>query len=99
MRIKNKLLLLFATIAGFVLYSTPLFCGGGGKEEAIVKKVSTIGLTGAELILINWYNDQRIFFAVAVTLIMGTVGITIALVTDLLLKALGLEVSKIAHHE
>jgi len=84
--------------AVFIFYNSPLICGVG-KEEAFFKKVSTIGLTGAELILINLYNDQRFIFAVTVTLIMGLVGISIALLTDLFLKALGLEVSKISHHE
>ena len=47
----------------------------------------------------GWYNDNKWVFAIIVTVIMGLIGGIIAFVTDIFLKAAGLDVSKMDHHE
>ena len=61
--------------------------------------VDTSKLEGIRLWLTNLYNTQRFAFAVVVTFTMATIGITIAFLADVILKMLGLEISKIQHHE
>ena len=47
----------------------------------------------------KWYNENLWVYAIIVTVLMGLVGGAIAMVTDVVLKAIGMEVSKIEHHE
>ncbi|TAL68821.1 MAG: hypothetical protein EPN82_09125 [Bacteroidetes bacterium] len=82
----------------FVLFPLSFFLGVE-KEGLLNVRVDTSDLEGIRLWLTNLYNDHRFLFAVVVTLTMATVGITIAFLTDIILKVLGLEVSKIQHHE
>jgi hypothetical protein len=62
-------------------------------------KINLENLHGLTLWLVGLYNDQRIVYAIVVTLIMAIVGISIAFVADIILKAFGLQVTKITHHE
>ena len=83
-----------------VLVLFPLsFFLGVEKEGLLEMHVDTSKLEGIRLWLTNLYNTERFLFAVVVTLTMATVGITIAFLTDIILKIFGLEVSKIQHHE
>ena len=47
----------------------------------------------------SWYNDNLWVYATIVTVLMGLLGFTIALVTDVILKMIGMEIHKIEHHE
>ncbi len=47
----------------------------------------------------RWYNENIWLYAIIVTVLMGAVGLLIALVTDIILKMIGMEVHKIEHHE
>ncbi|MBI5326104.1 MAG: hypothetical protein HZB41_12670 [Ignavibacteriae bacterium] len=82
----------------FVLFPLSFFLGVE-KEGLLDMHVDTSKLEGLRLWLVNLYNDHRFTFAIVVTLTMATVGITIAFLTDIILKMFGLEVSKIQHHE
>jgi len=75
--------------------------GGEGLEvpEAMGKKVALEGLTGANLWAAQLYNDNLWLYALVSTVVMGVVGVTIAFGTDLILKAIGMEVHKIEHKE
>ncbi|MEJ2617700.1 MAG: hypothetical protein P8Z35_22285 [Ignavibacteriaceae bacterium] len=45
------------------------------------------------------YNNDRILYAVVVTLVMAALGSIMAFGTDLILKYFGMNVSKISHSE
>ncbi|MBI5489052.1 MAG: hypothetical protein HY905_17085 [Deltaproteobacteria bacterium] len=88
-------------IAILALLPSLAAAGGEGLEvpEAVGKKVPLEGLTGINLWASQLYNDNLWLFAVVCTVVMGVVGVTIAFGTDLILKAIGMEVHKIEHKE
>ncbi len=67
--------------------------------EELGKKVDLTKLGGINHFFASWYNDNLWVYALMVTVLMGVLGLAIALVTDVLLKMIGMEVSKIEHHE
>ncbi len=67
--------------------------------EELGKKVDLTNLGGINYFFAHWYNDNLWVYATIVTMLMGVVGFAIALVTDVILKMIGMEVSKIEHHE
>ncbi len=67
--------------------------------EELGKKVDLTNLGGINYFFAHWYNDNLWVYAAIVTVLMGAVGFGIALVTDVILKMIGMEVSKIEHHE
>lgn len=69
------------------------------ETQAIQKKIDVTKLHSLSLWLTNLYNDERMMFAIVVTLSMALIGITIAFVADIILKIFGLEVTKIKHLE
>lgn len=81
-----------------VLFPLSFFLGVE-KEGLLEMHVDTTHLEGIRKWLTEIYNSNRFLFGTIVTLTMATVGITIAFLTDIILKILGLEVSKIQHHE
>jgi amino acid transporter len=72
---------------------------GGKKETAISKKIDTKDLSGINLWIADLYNNNRIMYAIVVTLVMATLGSILAFGTDLVLKRFGMNVSKISHSE
>lgn len=88
-------------IFNVILLSLPstLVWGAAEKAEALEKKVNLANLSGINLFFANWYNDNMWVYAIIVTLLMGAVGGIIAFVTDIFLKMVGMDVSKIDHHE
>jgi len=80
--------------------SSTLVWGAAEKAEALEKKIGNLDkLSGLNYFFASWYNDNMWVYALMVTVIMGAVGLLIALVTDVLLKMIGMEVHKIEHHE
>lgn len=89
-----------AIILNFLLLITPtLVWAAAEKAEPLEKKVHLANLTGINLFFAQWYNDNMWVYAIIVTLLMGAVGGIIAFVTDIFLKMVGMEVTKIEHHE
>ncbi len=87
-------------IFNFCLLTMPaLVWAAAEKAEAMEKKVNLANLTGLNYFFAKWYNENMWFYAILVTVLMGVMGMLIALVTDVFLKMAGLEVSKIEHHE
>ncbi len=79
-----------------------LYAGGGigGKQEAaLTQKIDTKGLSGINLIIAKMYNDDRLLYAISVTLVMALLGSIMAFGTDLILKHFGMTVSRISHSE
>ena len=67
--------------------------------EELGKKVDLANLSGINYFFAHWYNDNLWVYAIVVTALMGLLGLTIALVTDVFLKMIGMDVHKIEHHE
>jgi energy-converting hydrogenase Eha subunit E len=79
--------------------SSTLVWGAAEKAEALEKKIDVTKLTGLNYFFASWYNDNMWLYAIIVTVLMGAIGLLIALVTDIILKMIGMEVHKIEHHE
>jgi hypothetical protein len=93
---------LLVIIFNFILLSVPsaLVWAAAEKAEALEKKIGNLDqLSGLNRLFATWYNDNMWLYAIIVTVIMGAVGLLIALVTDIILKMIGMEVHKIEHHE
>jgi hypothetical protein len=89
-------------IFNLLLLGLPVWswAGGGGKAATkLERKVDLANLSGINHLVASWYNDSIWLYALVVTVLMGLVGLAIALVTDVILKMVGMEVSKIEHHE
>jgi len=88
-------------ILNFLLLAVPstLVWGAAEKAEALNKKIDLAKLTGLNYFFASWYNDNMWFYAIMVTVLMGVIGLIIALVTDIILKMIGMEVHKMEHHE
>ncbi|MGC8595731.1 MAG: hypothetical protein ACP5US_05685 [Candidatus Kryptoniota bacterium] len=69
------------------------------QEGSFENRVNTDKLSGVEYIIANIYNNNRLMYAIIVTLVMAILGTVMSYLTDLVLKALGLEVSRISHRE
>ena len=67
--------------------------------EALEQTVSLEGLTGISLFFARTYNENIWLYAVYCTAIMAVVGMVIAYVADLILRAIGMETHKIEHNE
>ena len=93
---------LLVIIFNFILFSVPsaLVWAAAEKAEALEKKIGNLDqLSGLNRLFATWYNDNMWLYAIMVTVIMGVVGLAIALVTDVILKMIGMEVHKMEHHE
>ena len=79
--------------------STLVWAAAAEKAEALEKKIDLTKLSGLNYFFASWYNDNMWLYAIIVTVLMGAIGLLIALVTDIILKMIGMEVHKIEHHE
>ena len=61
--------------------------------------IETKNLSGINLWIAEIYNNDRVLYAVIVTLVMALLGSIMAFGTDLVLKYFGINVSRISHHE
>ncbi|MGO8763275.1 MAG: hypothetical protein ACLP2P_02175 [Desulfobaccales bacterium] len=83
-----------------IVPSTLLWAGEGlDVPEHLGKKIDISNLSGINYFFAHWYNDNLWVYAFIVTILMGLLGLAIALVTDVILKMIGMEVHKIEHHE
>ena len=92
---------LLVIILNFFLLTLPtgLVWAAEEKAELLAKKVDLTKLVGINYFFAKWYNDNLWVYALIVTALMGVVGLAIAVSTDVILKMIGMEVSKIEHHE
>jgi hypothetical protein len=93
---------LWVIIFNLLLLSLPLWAwagGGGEKATKLEHKVDLSNLSGLNYLFAKWYNESIWLYALIATVLMGVIGLAIALVTDIILKMIGMEVSKIEHHE
>ena len=87
----------------FFLLAVPALVWAAGPGEKVpdmaIRQVKVAGLSAINAFFAGWHNDNKMVFAIIITVIMGAVGGIIAVVTDVFLKAIGMDVSKIEHHE
>ena len=89
-------------ILNFLLLGVPaLLWASEGLDvpEELGKKVDLTQLGGLNYFFAHWYNDNLWVYATIVTVLMGVLGFAIALVTDVILKMIGMETHKMEHHE
>ena len=91
-------------LVSFLLFSLPAMIAWAatGEEKApnfAARQVKTEGLSAFNAFFAVWYNSNKIIFAAIVTVLMGLAGAAIAFITEILLKRVGLDVSKIEHNE
>lgn len=87
---------------GLLLITAVLAGAAEPGEKAVdlgARQVKMEGLSLINAFFAGWYNSNKYVFVVIVTVVMGVIGALIAFVTDLFLKAVGMDVSKIEHHE
>lgn len=103
MNIKKIITLLtFCLIFTYILSTgSKTFAGeSGGKEETSLNVViDTKDLSGVNLWIVEMYNNDRVLYAIVVTLVMATLGSIMAFGTDLILKYFGMGVTRISHNE
>jgi ABC-type phosphate/phosphonate transport system permease subunit len=91
---------LWVIIFNVLLLTVPALAWGAAEKAALLeKKIDLSTLGGINYFFAKWYNDNLWVYALIVTVLMGVMGMLIALVTDVILKMIGMEVSKIEHHE
>lgn len=100
MHIKKIITLLLFCFVFTCAYNYTYAVEGGGKQEAaLTKKIDTRDLSGINLWIAELYNNDRVLYAVIVTLVMASLGSIMAFGTDLVLKYFGMNVSRISHSE
>jgi len=98
----RRLKILGALLIALIFQLIPrlaLAAGTAEKAELLERKVPLEGLSGISLFFAKTYNENLWLYAIYCTVLMAVVGMVIALVTDIILKAMGMEVDKIEHHE
>jgi ABC-type phosphate/phosphonate transport system permease subunit len=92
---------LWVIIFNFFLMGVPtlVWADAVKKAEKLERKVDLANLGTINHFFAKWYNDNLWVYALIATVLMGAVGLIIAACTDLILKMIGMDVSKIEHHE
>lgn len=102
MKLKKLITLLsFCVIIAYALSTTSMIYASeaGGKDEALNITIETKDLSGINLWIAETYNNDRMLYAVVVTMVMAILGSVLAFGTDLVLKYFGMGVTKISHNE
>jgi hypothetical protein len=100
--IVRRIKILYACLMALTFQLIPGIALAGGaveKAERLEKKVPLENLSGLSLFFAKTYNENLWLYAIYCTVLMAVVGIVIAFLTDIVLKAMGLEVDKIEHLE
>ena len=92
---------LWVIILNFFILSVPALAWAGAVKKAskLERKINLADLSGLNYFFAKWYNDNLWIYATIATVLMGLVGLAIAVGTDVILKMIGMDVSKIEHHE
>jgi hypothetical protein len=93
---------LYVLIFNFFMLTVPatlVWADAVKKAEKLERKVDLANLGAINYFFAKWYNDNLWVYALIATALMGVVGLVIAACTDVILKMIGMDVSKIEHHE
>lgn len=94
--------LLVMTVNFFLLTLPALAWAAAPGEKApdmATRQVKVVGISAVNAFFAGWYNSNKWVFAIIAVVLMAAMGGIIAVVTDLILKVIGMDVSKIEHHE
>jgi hypothetical protein len=95
-----KILCAFLMTVVFQAIPWLVFAGEGlDVPDSLDKKVPLEGLAGIRLFFAKTYNENLWLYALYCTILMAVLGVGIAFFTDIILKAMGMEVEKIEHKE
>jgi len=89
-------------LAAVILLAVPALAAASEHldgPEALEKTIPLEGLTGMSLVFAQAYNQSPWLYAVCCTATMAVVGVSIALLADVILKTMGMQVGKIEHKE
>lgn len=95
----RKLLVIIFNFFLLTIPTSTLWAGAVKKADKLERKVDLVNLGGLNYFFAKWYNENLWVYATIATVLMGLVGLIIAVCTDVILKMVGLDVSKIEHHE
>lgn len=100
--IVRRLKILYTCLIALIFQLIPalvLAAGTSEKAELLERKVPLEDLSGISLFFAKTYNENLWLYAIYCTVLMAVVGVVIAFMTDIILKAMGMEVDKIEHME
>lgn len=98
----KRLKVLWAIFLSFFLQLIPTIVHaseGLDVPDALDRKVPLEGLSGVQLLFSKLYNENLWLYAILCVVLMAVVGGLIAIVTDVILKSMGMETEKIEHKE
>ncbi|MGD8414659.1 MAG: hypothetical protein PVF33_10520 [Candidatus Latescibacterota bacterium] len=85
-----KRVIALVVVAGLAGGLFALAMAGGGEETGKLEhKVSLDGKSGVSLLLAQWYNENRLVYALVVTATMAILGIVVGQITELTLRLIG----------
>jgi len=92
---------IWVIILNFLMLTVPTLAWADAVKKAskLERKIDLANLSGLNHFFAKWYNDNLWVYATIATVLMGLVGLAIAAGTDIILKMIGMDVSKIEHHE
>jgi hypothetical protein len=76
------------------LLATGMFAAGGESQGALVHVADTRHLAGFNLYFANLYNVDRMLFTVIAVGLTGLMGFSLGLLMDVVVGAIGLDLSK-----
>ena len=76
------------------LLATGTFAAGGESQSALVHVADTRHLAGFNLYFANLYNVDRMIFTVMAVGLTGLMGFSLGLLMDVVVSAIGLDLSK-----
>jgi hypothetical protein len=82
-----------AMLAPWILV-TATFAAGGESQGALVHVADTRHLTGFNLYFANLYNVDRMLFTVMAVGLTGLMGLSLGMLMDMMVSAIGLDLSK-----
>jgi uncharacterized membrane protein len=88
--------LLRHAVLGAVLFLAPLaaLAGGGEKQGNLVHVADTRALTGINLYFANLYNTNKWLFTLEAVLLTALMGLVLGWLMDVIVGAIGLDLSK-----
>ena len=92
---------IWVIILNFFVLTVPTLAYADAVKKAskLERKIDLANLSGLNHFFAKWYNDNLWVYATIATVLMGLVGLAIAAGTDIILKMIGMDVTKIEHHE
>ena len=99
MRLKRHILRFIISLLFLILIPVFLANAGHGGSVTEIGRISTDGLVGFNLWIVNLFNDHRLLFTLFAIIVISIEGILFGYITDYFLKLFGIKTSKMEHKE